>query len=747
MFNITLHEGYNFATMLAVVGAAILLTALFYYRAFGTLRPRQWQTLLVLRISAILLVILLLFRPVYSFYEELLEKPPVIFLLDASASMSIADDATGVPRFQQARAQLEKWWEQLRPDFNLHLIEFSERAWPLREIKQLAAVAPAGKATSLSAAMLAASQTVSKREKPVAIMLSDGIHNSARSPLEVAGKLGMVVHTVGVGASLRTNRDYRDIQVTGIDCPERLLVNNKAKITGLVDGIRLGGRVIRVVLEEDGKPVQETELALDDVEGSQKVEFEFRPTVKGRHTYTVRATPIPEEKITENNHRSGVAMVIEPRIRVLYIEGTLRGEYGAIVDRFLAKDPDVEFCALIQTRPNDFLTRTNIEGLDLKSIPSDAETLGKFDVFILGDLDSTYLRPQQQELLIQRVRAGAGLVMLGGYHALGPGGYAGTPLGETLPVILGSREIGQVDDPFMPLLTPDGVRHPIFANIADFFPTQGGGAKVAGLPDLDGCTRVERARPGATVLAIHPTEVSQMPVLAVQPLDKGWTAVFCGDTTRKWQQGPRALDRDSPFLRFWGQMVRFLAGRARPVEAKAGITAGTDKGFYEPEEPIRVTAVVRDDKGEGTSTAQVKAKVKGPGTSEVFDLAVAPGPAGHYGATIVPRVAGRYEIVVEARVGQLTLTGEQLVAEVGRPNLEFEKLDMDEKMLSRIAADTGGRYVHLSTASTLIEHLDRTQREMRRLENRRLYWPPGFWVLFVAILTTEWVLRRRFLLR
>ncbi len=37
----------------------------------------------------------------------------------------------------------------------------------------------------------------------------------------------------------------------------------------------------------------------------------------------------------------------------------------------------------------------------------------KFDVFILGDLDATYLKPEQQQLIVQRVRNGAGLVMLG----------------------------------------------------------------------------------------------------------------------------------------------------------------------------------------------------------------------------------------------------------------------------------------------------------------------------------------------
>ena len=231
--------------------------------------------------------------------------------------------------------------------------------------------------------------------------------------------------------------------MTGIDCPDRLLLGNVARVVGSIDAVGLGGRVVQAYLDEDGQKVAQAELTLDDIEGAQQVTFEFHPTVKGRHTYTVRVPPVPEEKIVENNQRSAVATVVEPGIRVLYVEGTLRAEYGALVDRFLAKDPDLEFCALVQTRPNVFLKRTNMTDLKLTAIPTDQETIDKFNVFILGDIDSSYIRPQQQEMLIKRIRAGAGLVMLGGYHSLGPGGWGGTPLGESLPVTLGGREAGK----------------------------------------------------------------------------------------------------------------------------------------------------------------------------------------------------------------------------------------------------------------------------------------------------------------
>jgi uncharacterized membrane protein len=737
--------------MLAVAAAAILLVGVFYYRSFGTLRRGQWQTLLVLRVLAILIIVLLLFRPVFSYYKDLEEKPALILLLDASASMSIADDASGVTRFNQAREQIEQWWAQLADDFSLHLIEFSERPQRLNDVSALIGLAPDGKVTSLTRALDAARllrRDVEAVDVEAVIMLSDGVHNAVGKPEEIALKMGIPVHTVGVGASLRSDTSYRDVQVTSVDCADRLMLNNKARIAASIEGVGLAGRVVNVILEDDGQALQEAELTLDPVEGSQEVEFEIRPTVEGRHTYTVRVPPVGDEKIEENNERSAVALVVEPGIRVLYLEGTLRMEYGALVQRFLSKDPDLEFCSFLQKKTNEFLTRSNIDGLKLQAIPADEETINGFDVFIFGDLDSSFLRPEQQRLFVERVRNGAGLVMLGGYHSLGPGGYAGTPIGEILPVALGDKQIGEVSDPFLPELTPEGVRHPIFANIAGFFPSQVAEAAQSGLPPLLGCTRVGPQRPGATVLATCPLESDGMPVLATQPVDEGRTAVFCGDTTRSWDQVLRAMDQKTPFLQFWGQMVRWLAGRESEVTPEASVTASADKGYYEPGEVVNVSAIVRDEEGEGTSNAAVTAKIRGPaGRVDEVNLLVTPGPQGHYGGTYEPTVAGSYQLVVEARLDETTLESEEIAVEVGRPNLEFEKLDLDEKTLGRIAANTGGRCVHVSTADHLIDQLDRTQRKKREYIRRELYWPPLFWVLFVGLVTTEWVLRRRFQLR
>ena len=240
-----------------------------------------------------------------------------------------------------------------------------------------------------------------------------------------------------------------------------------------------------------------------------------------------------------------------------------------------------------------------------------------------------------------------------------------------------------------------------------------------------------------------------MPVLAVQPAGKGRMAVFTSDTTRNWQQVPRALDQESPFLRFWGQMVRWLANRTEEVKAEAGITARTDKAYYEPDSPITVTAAVRDKEGEGTDQAEVVAQVKTPqGTTDAVTLAPVAGSAGSYQGTFEPKRPGTYEIV---RRGQARRDGpegrEDARSRSAGPTSSSTGSTSTMPCSSRIAAATGGRYFHISTADQLIGELDRKEKRRHVSLEQPLYFPRLFWCLFVGVLTTEWVLRRRFQLR
>ena len=769
-----LAQGHSFSTAIIVALVVFLLTAVFYYGTFRELNVKRFFTILLLRFFAIAVVLLLLFRPVLQFSKDQTQKKSVIFAVDASESMGISDEfseeAAAPTRFQKVQEKVKIWGERLKKDFNVHLVVFSDKADVFSDHRHLLTLTPTGKSTSLSWGIagcrnvLIGSKPVPTNEIETVFLFSDGRHNAARNPELDAEKFGAKINTIGVGTGLASHSSFKDVQIARLTVPERLMLKNRNRITASVKSTGLPGRVVRVVLyenfsteqNEDGQPqennVLDTEIVLSE-KGEQDVVFEYRPEQIGRVSLSARITPLDEESIRENNRRESSAWVVEPGIRVLYLEGTLRPEYGAISDRYLAKDPNIEFCALVQTRPNVFQKRTNIEDLSLNSIPNDQETMDRFDMFIIGDLDSTYLKPEIQRLIVNRVQSGAGLVMLGGYHSLGPGGYAGTPLGEILPVGLGDRNIGQLTTPFLPKLTPDGQQSQILTNITEFFPTNSGDAKTPGLPLLDGCTKIASISPAATVLAVCPSEMlsdgHEMPVLAVQPFGEGRTAVFTADTTRKWQQAAKALSMETPFIRFWGQLIRFLAHREGTVNKEAGCIAEVDRTQYEPEENIQISATVKNDEGEGTDKATVIATIiHDNGNTENVELKPNAGTAGKYAGSFLPSKTGRIRIRVHADwAGKKLDAPNDIIVDVGRANMEFDQLDLNEDLLVRIAQIRDGQYAHITNADYMIEQLDRRTVKNRIEKTVELAPPLPLWTVFVFALTLEWYLRRRFHLK
>ncbi|MDR1963991.1 MAG: hypothetical protein LBQ50_09455 [Planctomycetaceae bacterium] len=822
MSELVFAQGYSLTQLLVILFIAWGITAFFYWRTFTTLTHRRFATLLLLRFISVAAVIFLLFRPMLQYSKEQIQRKSIAFAVDTSASMGISDGAGNAAgqnedgalrvqiRVDQVKEKIKTWSAKLEKDFLLHLLEFSDHVTNLQEVALAPTLKAEGTSTSLSAGINGAksimdgTKKVPVKEIEALFLFSDGQNNTARNPITDAKNLGVPIYSIGVGTGLKSSSSFKDVQTSDIRVPERLTFNNKARITAGIDAVGLEGRTVKVILEEDTtfatEPVRgknknqetnqttetpdnsvaptaagtlpadaaasksrrrkigEQELMLDAIEGVQDVVFEFKPEKVGRTLYIVRVEPLADEAIQENNERQTAALVVEPGMRVFYLEGTLRPEYGAISQRYLAKDPDIEFCAMVQIKPNVFEQQTNIEGFKLKGLPTDQETIDSFDVFIIGDIDSSYFKPEIQEIIVTRIRNGAGLIMLGGYHSLGPGGYGGTPIGKILPVIVGNRDIGQFSEEFMPKLTPDGVSSNIFANISDFFPSTLGAATKEGLPMLAGCTRIQTSNPAATVLATCPAvRVSvpgggetEMPVMASQPVDQGRTVVFTGDTTRRWQQGPRAMNQDTPFMQFWGQLIRYAAGREGAVVREAGVSASIDKAYYEPEETVTISATVKNADGEGTEKASVSGTViRSDGKQDEVKLEIVQGTPGKYIGTYELKTIGQQEMKVTAKVDGLVLNAsEKMIFDVGRPNMEFDRLDLNEELMTKIADASGnGRYSHITTADFLIDQLNRDVTKRKVIEQIPLAPPLLFWAIFVTLLTIEWVLRRRYHLR
>ena len=138
----------------------------------------------------------------------------------------------------------------------------------------------------------------------------------------------------------------------------------------------------------------------------------------------MRAEPQAGERITTNNELSTFVNVLDGGLNVLYLEGEPRAEQR-FIRRSLASSPDIKV---------DFQW---IDKRDRQHWPIDMADKfqpGKYNVYIIGDLDSSAFRKEDFKQLRDAVLQGAGLIMLGGFHSFWAGGYQKTALADVLPL-------------------------------------------------------------------------------------------------------------------------------------------------------------------------------------------------------------------------------------------------------------------------------------------------------------------------
>jgi len=734
------------------VTLVVLLSVMFFYRRAAASVSRQYLSrLVIVRVIAMTALLLCLFRPVLSFQKTRLEQSVLFFLLDRSKSMSIHDFPNQPSRFDRARDALtdpRSRINDLLEDFNPQWCVFASHARRLERRKHLEKVEPDGEATDLATGIRDALALAEKKDIAGVVLLSDGINIPSVDPVAEIAAEGVPVYTVAVGTKLRQQPNYKDIAITKVDCSRTVPVHTTTRIRTFIEAVNYPDRVMPVILKENGKEIARTRVTLDNDQGDQEVVIEYTPKTKGDHEFQIVIPVDPSERIQENNTSTFPMLVTDPKIKVLYIEGVLRPEYREI-RRALDFDPNVQYVSFIKTGPTRFNQQGHIKDIKLSGLPKDARTIARFDVIIVGSLERAHLAETQMTAIKNVVeKDGKGFMMLGGHHSYGPGGYAGTPIEEILPVYCGGLAQGQEREPFLPALTADGRMHPIFAGYTDFFdglPAREDKARLT----LLGCSIVPRVKPGASVLVENPqrkNENGHLVVIAVQRAGSGRAMASTVDSTWRWYRPLRGLGKESPFVRFWGQSVRWLAG-SEEVRMAAGavVMAWTDKHFYEPGASPTLYARVTDAHGQSTNYAAVTAAITRLKDRQQSDhqLAYTFGTHGEYEVTINPPEPGKYEVAVAASLEDKPLGSAKIKFRVGQPNKEFERLDLEDQLLKRIADRTSGRYYTLLSIEQLADTLRERAREKMIYSEIRLWNTPILFLGFVALFTGELILRKR----
>ncbi|MEM1067262.1 MAG: glutamine amidotransferase [Planctomycetota bacterium] len=466
----------------------------------------------------------------------------------------------------------------------------------------------------------------------------------------------------------------------------------------------------------------------------------------GTYRLRVEAATQSGELVSTNNAQVAFVDVREGGGRILYLEGTARLEQ-TFLRRSLRRFPDLDLN--FQWIPVDTRNRWPVDLADLLEP-------GKYDIYIIGDLDSTAFGNEQLAELAETVSAGAGLVMLGGYQSFGSGGYAGSPLDAALPVELDSsqrRRVGATDEQ-----TGDQLKGPLTIRLARQHPITDLGVDDPAmmwqsLPSLLGANRLSGPKVAPGVQVLLQSEQGD-PLLVVGGYGRGRTAAVAMDSTwRWWRGGESEIHR-----RFWRQLILWLLGREETNSDE--ITIEMDARRFSvanlPAFRARVQSTISNTAGESLVAEIIDQDGDVTPVQTSTESRSETSSAGSVTQSIsgeIPTLSpGFYRLRVRPQTPSESLLPAQMAFQVIDESRELAQPMADPVYLQQLAeltADHGGAAYSPDDVDQLIETIrDRRQRAETPIvqKNRLGDGPISGWLLFLLFagaLSTEWLLRRQ----
>jgi hypothetical protein len=212
--------------------------------------------------------------------------------------------------------------------------------------------------------------------------------------------------------------------------------------------------------------------------------------------------------------------------------------------------------------------------------------------------------------------------------------------------------------------------------------------------------------------------------------------LFAGEASWRWRMMAPSADRS--YERFWRQAIRWLSAQA-PDAVSLSITGGATPG-----ESLRVDTMMYNAAFEPVRDGAVTVDVLAPGgVSSQLHGTVSDAEGGIYRAEFRPEQPGVYRFRADARQNGKTVGAPEEWALVGGADLELADPRLNEEVLRRLTAASGGRYVPAAEAEGIVDLLRQAVPDAAPARRRDLWHGPWMFTLLVMLLCGEWILRRQ----
>ena len=750
--------------LIVVLLGVLVATTIWAYRSTrGRTRRGSRGVLIFFRVLVLCFLAFCLLKPLLTIYDTNPDDSYLLVMIDRSKSMQITDSVDTETRIRRANKLLfgdenqdsDSLLTQLNAKFKTRLFAFDTAA---KRISSQALTAADGESTDIPNALNEALDELQGIPLSGVVLLTDGADRSGTDIAKLAlqtRERKLPIHTVGIGSEAGT----ADLELVKVDVPRTAEEDFPLEMWATVRRRGYKGKKVNVQLTSNGRILKSIPVDMDEVEpqGASKetrtarVPIKFTPRQPGTLRYEVHVLPETDEAVPQNNTKTFLLKVApSKRVKILFVDGKPRQEFKHI-KRSLKEDANIQLTDRFLKDGNKYGgTRSGTEPDFDDYYPDSKEVLFSFDAIIIGNVAASHFTKQELENTVEFVRTrGGGLLMLGGADSLGnhelAESYLNTPIAQLLPIEL---ELGASPPPPAPRgrssregyklqLTPDGKVEPLMA-LADT-PMENLARWDIQEPLL-GYSKVKRAKPGALVLAEHPTERNQFGkriLVATQNYNAGRVMVFTPNSSWRWQM--LQSHQDETHQRFWRQVAKWLT-----TAPKEHLKLDIAKTAYTLKEPVVIQVTATDRRFEPTNQARLRAVlIDETGKRKEIRFEPVLGEDGLYSARFIPNRYGEYTVTATGTLNGESLGEQQTLFEVKPSYAEFSNAELNVALLKALAEGSGGKYYPLEEASQLVQQIPLVESATSTITDVDIWDMPLIFALLLAMLGLEWFLRKR----
>ena len=564
--------------ILALATALCALVAWISYRlAVRRLNVAQCFVLVVLRMALLVALLFCLANPVRI--ERTTAQPPdppppaprrLAVVVDRSDSMTKPDNR-GRSRLDDALVT----WHRLEPAAQSVFAEteYYSFAKDLRPAATLAAAAARTGDTSdtrLYQSVAAVLDAPPEKLPEALVVLTDGLDTSDESDQSLRDRAlaaGIPLYFVA-----GHNRDRAEpfLRVREWRSPGTAMRNTEVALEATFEAFSREDRTVPFSLWQGDRRIFAGKLLLTTGANLVPWSFPLNTGEPGLLQFTLRLGEGADATVVA---RSAMRVLDRRAIRVLVYEGALDWSYRYLADA-LRTDTSFEFAMRVDPGALLALKRPTANGgVATGRLPDDVKAFNAIDCLVLAHPNPSQFTAEQQLALVEFARGGGSVLFLSPDPEVVPQ-FAGSPLQQLLPVVFGSASDAEPESggtiarwlrqatrapmqlaPFT--LTETGRASPIFAR-AD---GRDGGVVV---PRFAEFAPVARAKPGAEVLAVHPTSrdpATGQPhiLLATETFGRGRSTLLASDALWRWKLNEPSDAR--VVETFWQQLLLAIGRR------------------------------------------------------------------------------------------------------------------------------------------------------------------------------------------